>query len=88
MNNTVKNMVKVFIISISDKALTVMNAILLPLSAAFIYACVGFCRTAYIDYIFAKSYYAPIFEHLMISLIILICGGALLDISLRELGDK
>ena len=74
----------VFLDGISSTVIAILNAMLLPLSVAFIYICIKFYQTASIDIIWANSYYFAVFEHLMVTLIIVICGSALLDISLRE----
>lgn len=76
-----------FFSSISNSVIIIMNAMLLPLSVAFVYICIKFYQLACIDIIWANSYYYSIFEHLMVTLIIVIGGSALLDISLKE-SDK
>ena len=85
VNKSIKPKVNRFISSISCRALTLMNSLLLPLCIAFIYAGIGFCKSAMVDIIFAQSVYWPIFEHLLVSLVLIVCGGALLDVTLREL---
>ena len=77
-----------FLKSISQKTINVLNILLLPLTVAFIYIGFEFWRAASFDIIAAKDYFFPIFEHLMVSLVIIICGSALLDLSLREVGDN
>ena len=76
-----------FIEGISRKTVTLMNALLLPLSAAFVYIGVKFYISARVDIVMARDDFFSSFEHLMISLAIVICGSALLDLSLRESGD-
>lgn len=88
MNKSLKLRLSQFISGISGKVLSLMNALLLPLCGTFIYTGVEFCRIATVDVVFAQSKYWPIFEHLLISLVIIVCGGALLDVTLRELGAK
>ena len=74
----------VFFSNISSTVITVLNTMLLPLSIAFIYISIEFYQLASIDIVLANSYYYSIFEHLMVTLIIVIAGSALLDISLKE----
>lgn len=77
-----------FISGISQKTVTVMNLFLLPLTVAFVYIGIEFLQAASVDILMAKDDFLPIFEYLMTSLIIVMGGSAILDLSLRELEEK
>jgi len=79
---------RLFVEGISQKTISVMNIFLLPLTLGFIYMGIKFYIAASTDIIMAKDDFYPIFEHLMVSLAIVVCGAALLDLSLRETEDK
>ena len=82
-----RSVFSVFIGSIRQKTITVMNLFLMPLSAAFVYIGYKYCALARVNVIMATDSFYSSFEHLMISLTIVICGSALLDLSLREAGE-
>ena len=79
---------RLFLSGISQKTINVLNVFLLPLTIAFIYIGIKFYLAAQIDIVMAKDDFYPIFEHLMVSLMITVCGSALLDLSLKETEDK
>ena len=83
-NGSLFSKIKVFISTISPKTVAVMNCLLFPLTVAFLYISAKFYRAACFDIIMAKDDFAPIFEHLMVTLMIVICGSALLDLTIRE----
>lgn len=79
---------RLFLSSISQKTINLLNIFLLPLTVAFIYIGIRFYLAASIDIVMARDDFYPIFEHLMLSLVITICGSALLDLSLRESDNR
>ena len=86
-NKQNKGAFRSFINGISRKTVAIMNVLLLPLTAAFVYIGINFYYAARVDIVTAKDDFFSSFEHLMLSLVIVICGSALLDLSLKELGD-
>ena len=83
-NHTSKSSIKSFVTSIYPQTLAIMNAMLFPLSIAFVYIFLDFLRVARTDIVIANDTFAPIFDHLMVTLMIILCGSALLDVTLRE----
>jgi len=74
----------IFLSSIFPQTVILMNILLLPLTMAFVYIFFEFFSIASSDIVLAQDIFAPIFDHLMVTLMIIICGAALLDITLRE----
>ena len=73
-----------FIMSIFPQTITVMNSFILPLVVAFVYISFIFVKAASVDIVMAKDEFAPVFQHLWLTFVIVICGSALLDVTLRE----
>ena len=86
--NSITPKISRFINGISPKTIKIMNLFLFPLALAFVYIGISFYSAAKTDIIMATDDFYPIFEHLMVSLTIVICGSALLDLSLRESEDR
>lgn len=83
-NRVPKSNFSAFISSIYPQTLTVLNSLLLPLCIAFIYIFFDFMGIAMTNIVMAKDAFAPIFDHLMVTLTIILCGSALIDVTLRE----
>ena len=85
---SIKTYIKKAVNGISDITIRLLNVLLFPITAVFIWFIISFFRALFFDPIGAYYLYEPMIEYIMMSLLLAISAAAVLDISIRNDGPK